>query len=200
MSHASGEGFSFAIRPVALKPGEYKIVAQRVREVLESGKGPYRKPELKPPVTNLAGRTSLRDVIGVLSRATVAVGPDSGPMHIAAAVGTPVVSLWGATSPARSVPVGGEDFVIQGVAPCVPCYRKECPIGRLCMQSITAAAVLERVTRAWCVFFVLNGGIALWTAVAASDAAWALYNGGIAYLLMGAMFLGERCLRPRHAG
>jgi lipopolysaccharide heptosyltransferase II len=99
-------------------------------------------------VTNLAGRTSLRDVIGVLSRAAVAVGPDSGPMHIAAAVGTPVVSLWGATSPARSVPVGGEDFVIQGVAPCVPCYRKECPIGRLCMQSITAAAVLERVTRA----------------------------------------------------
>jgi ADP-heptose:LPS heptosyltransferase len=100
------------------------------------------------PMTNLAGRTSLRDVIGVLARATLAVGPDSGPMHIAAAVGTPVVSLWGATSPARSVPVGNEDFVLQGEAPCAPCYLKECPIGRLCMQSITADKVLGRVTRA----------------------------------------------------
>jgi lipopolysaccharide heptosyltransferase II len=99
-------------------------------------------------VTSLAGRTSLREVIGVLSRATVAVGPDSGPMHIAAAVGTPVVSLWGATSPARSVPWGAEDLVVQGEAPCVPCYRKDCPIGRLCMQSITVETVLERVTRA----------------------------------------------------
>jgi lipopolysaccharide heptosyltransferase II len=108
-----------------------------VREVTARARG----------VTSLAGRTSLRDVIGVLSRAAVAVGPDSGPMHIAAAVGTPVVSLWGATSPARSVPWGSEDLVVQGEAPCAPCYRRECPIGRLCMQSITAEAVLERVTR-----------------------------------------------------
>lgn len=62
-----------------------------------------------------------------------------------------------------------------------------------------ARPYLERVTRAWCLFFVLNGGVALWTALAASDAVWALYNGGIAYLLMGAMFLGEWWLRPHHA-
>lgn len=55
------------------------------------------------------------------------------------------------------------------------------------------------VTRVWCVFFVLNGGIALWTALAASDAAWALYNGAIAYLLIGALLAGEWLLRPRHA-
>jgi lipopolysaccharide heptosyltransferase II len=97
---------------------------------------------------NLAGKTNLRDVIGILARATVAVGPDSGPMHIAAAVGTPVVSLWGATSPRRSVPWGAERWVVQGEAPCVPCYRKRCPIGRICMQSITVEAVLERVGHA----------------------------------------------------
>jgi uncharacterized membrane protein len=56
------------------------------------------------------------------------------------------------------------------------------------------------VTRAWCVFFVANGGIALWTALAASDATWALYNGAIAYVLIGAMLAGEWLLRPRHAG
>lgn len=63
-----------------------------------------------------------------------------------------------------------------------------------------ARPYLVKVTRAWCLFFVGNGGIALWTALAASDATWALYNGLVAYVLMGAMFLGERLLRPRHAG
>jgi uncharacterized membrane protein len=61
-----------------------------------------------------------------------------------------------------------------------------------------AIAYVTKVTRAWCLFFVANGGIALWTALATSDATWALYNGLIAYLLIGAMFLGERLLRPRH--
>lgn len=59
---------------------------------------------------------------------------------------------------------------------------------------------VANVTRAWCVFFVVNGGIALWTALAATDATWALYNGAIAYVLIGAMLAGEWLLRPRHAG
>lgn len=58
---------------------------------------------------------------------------------------------------------------------------------------------VTNVTRVWCVFFAVNGGIALWTALAASDAAWALYNGAIAYVLIGAMLGGEWLLRPRHA-
>lgn len=58
---------------------------------------------------------------------------------------------------------------------------------------------VTNVTRVWCGFFVLNGGIALWTALRASDAAWALYNGGIAYVLIGALLAGEWLLRPRHA-
>ena len=57
---------------------------------------------------------------------------------------------------------------------------------------------VTNVTKAWCLFFVLNGGIALWTALAASDATWALYNGAIAYVLIGAMLGGEWLLRPRH--
>lgn len=57
---------------------------------------------------------------------------------------------------------------------------------------------VTNVTKAWCVFFVVNGGIALWTAVAASDATWVLYNGAIAYVLIGVMLGGEWLLRPRH--
>jgi ADP-heptose:LPS heptosyltransferase len=109
------------------------------REVAAAAKG---------PLVDCCGKTTLRDVIAILARATIAIGPDSGPMHIAAAVGTPVVSLWGATSPARSAPFGFEQLVLVGDAPCVPCYLKRCPIGRLCMESITPAAVLAKVDAA----------------------------------------------------
>lgn len=101
----------------------------------------------RPPL-DLTGQTSLREAYGVLARARVAIGPDSGPMHLAAAAGTPVVSLWGATTPARSAPYGSEDLVLVGGVPCTPCYRRRCPIGRACMQTITPTRVLAQVTRA----------------------------------------------------
>ena len=96
-------------------------------------------------VTNLVGCTSLREAIGVIARARIAVGPDTGLMHIAAAVGTPVVSLWGATSPLRTGPYGFEELTIQGKAPCVPCYLKSCPIGRICMQSIEKEEIAGKI-------------------------------------------------------
>jgi uncharacterized membrane protein len=58
-------------------------------------------------------------------------------------------------------------------------------------------AYTRRVTQAWCVFFLLNGSIALATAVAASDEVWMLYNGLLAYGLIGAMFAGEWLVRRR---
>jgi ADP-heptose:LPS heptosyltransferase len=97
------------------------------------------------PVLDLTGRTGLRDLIGIFRRARAAFGPDSGPMHIAAAVGTPVVSLWGATSPGRSAPWGSESRVLVGAAPCSPCYLEHCPIGRLCMEEIGVDAVCAKL-------------------------------------------------------
>ena len=101
-------------------------------------------------VTNLSGKTSLRDLIGVFSHARFALGPDSGPMHIAAATDIPVISLWGATSPLRSAPWGSEAFVIRGEAACSPCYVRRCPIGRACMRRITPGQVLEVVQKILC--------------------------------------------------
>lgn len=95
------------------------------------------------PVRDLIGRTSLRQLVAVLARCALAFGPDSGALHLAAAVGTPVVSLWGATSADRSVPFGWERLVVQGEAPCAPCFLRDCPIGRVCMQAITPEVVLE---------------------------------------------------------
>ena len=60
-----------------------------------------------------------------------------------------------------------------------------------------AVAYTRAVTRVWCGFFIVNGSIALATALWASQAAWSLYNGVIAYLLMGALFAGEYLVRIR---
>ena len=97
------------------------------------------------PITNLVGQTTLSEALGVIVRAKFAVGPDTGLMHVAAAVGTPVVSLWGATSPIRTGPYKFEELVIQGKAPCVPCYRRQCPIGRVCMHSIDIEEIAEKI-------------------------------------------------------
>lgn len=100
------------------------------------------------PMRNCVGRTSLREAVGILARAEVAVGPDTGLMHLSAAVGTAVVSLWGATSPVRTGPFGYDDLVIQGKAECSPCYLRRCPIGRICMQSIDIEEVAVKVEKA----------------------------------------------------
>jgi len=99
-------------------------------------------------VVDLVGRTTLREAVGIIQRAKIAVGPDTGLMHIAAAVGTPVISLWGATDPVRTGPLGFADLAIRGEAPCVPCHNRDCPIGRICMQSITSAMISAKVAMA----------------------------------------------------
>jgi lipopolysaccharide heptosyltransferase I len=99
-------------------------------------------------VLNLVGRTRLRDLIGIFSECAVAFGPDCGPMHIAAAVGCPVVSLWGSTAPERSAPWGNAEFVLHGEIPCHPCYLRDCPIGRECMRRIAPEQVVAMVRRA----------------------------------------------------
>ena len=97
---------------------------------------------------NLVGHTGLRDLVGIFSECAVAFGPDCGPMHMAAAVGCPVVSLWGSTAPERSAPWGNAEFALHGEIPCHPCYLRECPIGRECMRRIAPAQVATMVRRA----------------------------------------------------
>ncbi len=100
------------------------------------------------PALNLAGQTSLRDLIAIFPECAAAFGPDSGPMHIATAFGCPIVSLWGATAPERSAPWGFSELALRGEIPCSPCYLRTCPIGRECMHRISPATVVETVRRA----------------------------------------------------
>jgi lipopolysaccharide heptosyltransferase II len=99
-------------------------------------------------IVDLVGKTTLREAVGIIQKAKLAVGPDTGLMHIAAAVGTPVISLWGATDPGRTGPYGFADLAIRGQAPCVPCKKRQCPIGRVCMQSIGTATIAAKATAA----------------------------------------------------
>ena len=95
-------------------------------------------------VRDLTGRTSLRQLLAILGVTRMVFGPDSGALHLAAALGTPAVSLWGPTSAQRSTPFGSEGLAVTGAAPCAPCFLTRCPIGRVCMQDITVEAVLAR--------------------------------------------------------
>jgi ADP-heptose:LPS heptosyltransferase len=102
-----------------------------------------------PRILNLAGTTSLPEVTGILQAAAAGIGPDSGPGHLAAAVGTPYVSLFGPTTPERVAPYRCKDLVIQAPEPCFGCYRKRCRLkGITCMASITPDMVLPKLDQA----------------------------------------------------
>jgi heptosyltransferase-1 len=102
-----------------------------------------------PGLINLVGKTSLVELVCVLKAAAAAVGPDSGPGHLAAAVGTPYVSIFGPTSPKRTAPYGSEHLVVQSSAECAPCYKRQCPgLGRLCMHLVSVEVVEEKLSKA----------------------------------------------------
>lgn len=97
-------------------------------------------------VLNLVSKTSLSELVALFHRAALAVGSDSGPMHIAAACGLPIVSIWGPTSALRSAPFGSEDYILQPVVACAPCYRRKCPgLGQLCMKEHAAEDVIRKI-------------------------------------------------------
>lgn len=97
---------------------------------------------------DLAGRTTLPQLAGVLALARMLVSNDSGAMHIAAALGTRVVAIFGPTDEHATRPLGrGACEVVTGDAWCRPCHLRECPIDHRCMQDVSAAAVVEVVRR-----------------------------------------------------
>jgi ADP-heptose:LPS heptosyltransferase len=99
-------------------------------------------------VIDLTGN-SLVEMTAVLKAAAAGVGPDSGPAHLAAAVGTPYVTLFGPTPPGRHAPYGCEHLVVQTVKDCVPCYKKRCPDrNRECMYHINSEMVMEKLSKA----------------------------------------------------
>ncbi len=115
---------------------------------LEAAQGVSRAAE-RPPVS-LVDQTGLGLLPSLLRRATVLITNDSGPMHIAAAVGTPVVALFGPTSPARTGPYGDMHRVLRAGVSCSPCFSRRCANPRQleCLTSIAVTDVLKAVQQA----------------------------------------------------
>ncbi|MBI4343332.1 MAG: lipopolysaccharide heptosyltransferase II [Candidatus Omnitrophica bacterium] len=100
---------------------------------------------MRRPVVNLAGRLGLGELAALLRRCALLISNDSGPVHIAAAVGTPVVDIFGRNqrglSPARWGPLGPGHVVLHKEVGCVTCLAHECDINFLCLTELSAEEV-----------------------------------------------------------
>ena len=99
-------------------------------------------------IQNLAGKTSLRELMAALKLCRVLLTNDTGPMHVAAALGTPVVVPFGSTSPELTgpgLPGDARHRLLKSDAPCSPCFLRECPIDFRCMNGIRVERVVEAV-------------------------------------------------------
>lgn len=98
---------------------------------------------------SVAGETSLLETAALMKEATLLLCPDTGPLHIAAAVGLPTLSLWGPTRPTIYGPLHGRNFFIETPYPCAPCCKTRCPLGtNACMKAIEAQDVARRLGEA----------------------------------------------------
>jgi len=116
--------------------------------------GPAERPEtravmarMRTKAVDLTGQTPVGLLPSLLRRAAVLVTNDSGPMHIAAAVGTPVVALFGPTDPVKTGPYGPGHVVLSNPVECRPCFRRECSraVTLECLTGVTSEHVVRAV-------------------------------------------------------
>ncbi|HET6515434.1 MAG TPA: glycosyltransferase family 9 protein [Thermodesulfovibrionales bacterium] len=100
--------------------------------------------ESRGKAISITGKTDMRDLVVVIRSARLMVCNDTGPMHIAAALGVRVFALFGSTNPLRTGPYGSNHTIIQSDLPCSPCYRMSCKTVE-CMTMIQVEEVLRRI-------------------------------------------------------
>jgi ADP-heptose:LPS heptosyltransferase len=90
----------------------------------------------------LVGQTTLRELVVLLDRSELVIANDSGPMHIAAALGKPLLTIFGPTNPIRTGPYQRPDAVVRVDIPCSPCYSRRCSHVS-CMRWLEVQSVLD---------------------------------------------------------
>ena len=98
---------------------------------------------MKAPAVVLNGKTSLGTLIGVLAESSLMITNDSGPMHVAAALGVPTVAIFGSTDARVTGPCGRRTRVVKHAVECSPCLLRECPIDHRCMMGVTVEDVCK---------------------------------------------------------
>lgn len=93
---------------------------------------------------SMAGKTDLKELIILIRNAKFLISNDSGPMHIAAACGVPVIAIFGPTNPLRTGPYGSNHIIVQSNLPCIPCYKRKCKTIK-CLEDITVGMVSDAV-------------------------------------------------------
>lgn len=99
--------------------------------------------QIESGLTDLCGMTTLKELSAVLKKSALLITNDSAPMHIAWAVGTPVVAIFGPTNPQKYRPLGPKDIVIKKEMPCSPCQRALCSTDNECMKEVSADEVFQ---------------------------------------------------------
>ena len=104
--------------------------------------------EMRRPPVDLTGKTAIADLSALLSQCHLFIGNDSGAMHVAAAVGLPIVAVFGPTDPDGTAPVTPRCSIVQQKPYCSPCFLRHCPTDHRCMTLVTADMV-EAAARPW---------------------------------------------------
>jgi heptosyltransferase-2 len=115
------------------------VIAETIRT-----QAAMRNPDAAP--VNLCGKTTIPEAIDLLTLTSGVVSNDSGLMHVAAAIGRPLVALYGSTVSSINPPLMPRAIVLERTLPCRPCFQRTCPLGHLdCLNLIGAAEVAERL-------------------------------------------------------
>jgi 3-deoxy-D-manno-octulosonic-acid transferase/heptosyltransferase-1 len=99
---------------------------------------------MKGHAVNLAGHTTLKMLAALYEKMVFVVSTDTGPMHMAAAVGTPVVALFGPTAPWRTGPFGSIHQIVRAELDCAPCFKRECKTID-CIEQISVQQVIDAI-------------------------------------------------------
>ena len=128
-----------------------KIKEKLGAEVIFTGSGNDKKAidnilsVMKTEALNLSGKTSLKELAYLYQRCAIVISTDTGPMHVASAMGSPVViALFGPTSPLKTGPYGAKHRVIKAGIGCSPCFKKRCD-DMSCMEKITVDMIFDTV-------------------------------------------------------
>ncbi|QTR51437.1 lipopolysaccharide heptosyltransferase II [Candidatus Thiothrix anitrata] len=99
-----------------------------------------------PACQDLAGKTSIQEVLVLLAQADQVVSNDSGLMHVAAALGTPVIAVYGSSDPTYTPPLSDKAQILYLGLSCSPCFKRECPLGHLdCLKKIEPQQVISHL-------------------------------------------------------